>query len=97
MLWSAPHDSAACCWLLNTGGEVIDTSKVTTSPYEIHYTAVDALGNIAVPVSRSVTVYNPCLPEAYCTASGELPCLLNQMLAVLVSACLPSLQVLQVL
>ena len=54
---------------------MIDTSKVTTSPYEIHYTAVDALGNIAVPVSRSVFVYNPCLPEAYCTASGELPCL----------------------
>ena len=50
---------------------MIDTSAVTTTPYEIHYTAVDALGNIAVPVSRSVTVYNPCLPEAYCTASGE--------------------------
>ncbi len=60
----------AACLCLCTGGETIDTSAVTTTPYLIHYTAVDALGNIAVPVSRSVTVYNPCLPQAYCTDSG---------------------------
>ena len=55
-----------------TGGGSIDTSTVTTTPYVLHYTAEDALGNIAVPVSRTVSVYNPCTPQAYCTASGEL-------------------------
>ncbi|KAL0034115.1 hypothetical protein WJX79_009686 [Trebouxia sp. C0005] len=54
------------------GGGSIDTSTVTTTPYVIHYTAEDALGNIAVPVSRSVSVYNPCTPQAYCTASDHL-------------------------
>ena len=54
-----------------TGGGSVDTSTVTTTPYVIHYTAEDALGNIAVPVSRTVSVFNPCTPQAYCTASGE--------------------------
>ena len=54
------------------GSVSIDTSVVTTTPYMIHYTAQDALGNIAVPVSRSVSIYNQCLPESYCTASGKL-------------------------
>lgn len=62
----------ATCLRVCTGGGSIDTSTVTTTPYVIHYTAEDALGNIAVPVSRSVSVYNPCTPQAYCTASGEL-------------------------
>ena len=63
---------AAACLRLCTGGGFIDTSTVTTSPYVIQYTARDALGNIAVPVSRTVSVFNPCTPQAYCTASGEL-------------------------
>ena len=52
------------------GDGVIDTSAVTTSPYKISYTAFDALGSTAAPVNRLVNVYNPCLPEAYCPATG---------------------------
>ena len=69
-LFADIESSQRLCWCVCIGG-VIDTSTVTTTPYEIHYTAQDAQGNIAAPVSRSVSVYNPCLPEAYCTASGE--------------------------
>ncbi len=61
------------CVCTGVGSIDIDTSTVTTTPYVLHYTAEDALGNIAVPVSRTVSVYNPCTPQAYCTASGELP------------------------
>ena len=71
---SAPsfqHHQAAACLRVCTGGGSIDTSTVTTTPYVIHYTAEDALGNIAAPVSRTVSVFNPCTPQAYCTASGE--------------------------
>ncbi len=69
---SASLHSSVTCLHLCTGGESIDTSTVTTTPYVLHYTAEDALGNIAVPVSRTVSVYDPCTPQAYCTASGEL-------------------------
>lgn len=57
----------------NAGGAAIDTSAVTSTPLIIQYTAQDALGNVAMPVVRYVNVYNPCLPEAYCTASGGCP------------------------
>ena len=57
---------------------MIDTTAVTDAPYVISYNAHDALGNTAVPVVRFVHVYNPCLPEAYCTVTGKawqpLPC-----------------------
>lgn len=55
------------------GGGVIDITAVTNAPYVISYNAHDALGNTAVPVVRFVYVYNPCIPEAYCTETGE-PC-----------------------
>ncbi len=53
------------------GGGVIDTAAVTDAPYVISYNAHDALGNTAVPVIRFVHVYDPCLPEAYCTVTGK--------------------------
>ncbi len=55
---------------------MIDTTAVTDAPYVISYNAHDALGNTAVPVVRFVHVYNPCLPEAYCTVTGKAysPC-----------------------
>ncbi len=59
--------------LLCAGGGVIDTAAVTDAPYVISYNAHDALGNTAVPVVRFVHVYNPCIPEAYCTQTGK-PC-----------------------
>ncbi|KAL3143552.1 hypothetical protein ABBQ38_002351 [Trebouxia sp. C0009 RCD-2024] len=48
------------------GGGVIQTNQVTTTPFTIVYRAVDALGNVARPVLRSVSVYDPCSPERYC-------------------------------
>ena len=50
---------------------MIDTAAGTDVPYVISYNARDALGNAAVPVVRFVYVYNPCLPEAYCTVTGK--------------------------
>lgn len=50
---------------------MIDTAAVTDAPYAISYNAHDALGNTAVPVVRFVYVYNSCIPEAYCTVTGN--------------------------
>lgn len=52
------------------GGGVIQTNQVTTTPFIIVYRAVDALGNVARPVVRSVSVYDPCSPERYCPDTG---------------------------
>ncbi len=83
--------------LLCAGGGAIDTAAVTDVPYMISYNAHDALGNTAVPVVRFVHVYNPCIPEAYCTGTGKpcSPCLTIQ--SVLIFFCCFGLAALPVL
>ncbi|KAK3266543.1 hypothetical protein CYMTET_24838 [Cymbomonas tetramitiformis] len=43
-----------------TGLDAIDTSKVSKEPYLVDYTAQDAAGNLASPVTRMVAVVTPC-------------------------------------
>ena len=52
------------------GGRTIQTTAVTFTPYSILYTAQDAMGNRAMPVVRTVSVYDPCSPERYCPSTG---------------------------
>jgi hypothetical protein len=56
--------------IVAAGGVTIQTAAVTTTPYYIQYTATDALGNTATPVVRSVSVYDQCPPEHYCSGTG---------------------------
>jgi hypothetical protein len=56
--------------IMAAGDLTIQTTAATTTPYYIQYTATDALGNTAIPVVRSVSVYDQCAPEHYCSGTG---------------------------
>lgn len=53
------------------GGSAITTTAATSTPYVIRYTGTDALGNVGAPAYRTVSVYDQCAPQKYCTTSGK--------------------------